>query len=202
MRNDFLKLIGIVLMVIDHIASAFSASLDPSVYHAMRAMGRMCFPIFAFHLAVGFQHTGNLRRYALRLFIAALIAQPIYWLLWGELNILFTLLLGLGALYLYEKEPITLIPYLLVVFVVDRVLVIDYGVLGILMILMFHVRSIMGNAIIIAIKTIFTWYNVFAILGVYLTFWKPPWRIHLPRYFFYVFYPAHLLVIKVLLELL
>ncbi|MFO7711023.1 MAG: TraX family protein [Candidatus Woesearchaeota archaeon] len=198
MRNDFLKLIAIVLMVIDHTASAFSDSLNPTLYHTLRAIGRLCFPIFAYHIALGFEKTSNLKRYAFRLFLFAVIAQPIYWLLWPELNIMFTLLLGLGALYLNEKNPLFLIPYSILVYGIDYFLTIDYGILGVFMILFFRISPFIGNAMIILLKSLSVWYNSLALLGVFLTRWNPPWRIRLPRYFFYVFYPLHLLIIWII----
>lgn len=60
--TDFLKLIAILSMVIDHVGTAFFPE-----YPAFRWAGRLAFPIFAYCLTVGLLYTRDIRKYLLRL---------------------------------------------------------------------------------------------------------------------------------------
>lgn len=71
--TDFLKLIAVVSMLIDHIGSAFFPQ-----YPVFRWIGRLAFPIFAYCLTVGLLYTRNIKRYLVRLGVFALISQPFY----------------------------------------------------------------------------------------------------------------------------
>ena len=63
------------------------------------------FPIMAFFLVEGFRRTSNIKKYMFRLLVFAIIAQIPYMLALGffMLNIIFTILLSLICLVLYEK---------------------------------------------------------------------------------------------------
>ena len=103
-RNDSLKLIAMVTMLIDHIGYMFFPQ------HAIfRSVGRLAFPIFAYLLSVGYEKTSSLKNYALRLLAFGLISQvPYAFFSPGlefeplELNIMFTLLAALGVMSLYD----------------------------------------------------------------------------------------------------
>ncbi len=102
-RNDSLKLIAMVTMLVDHIGYMFFPQ-----YSIFRSVGRLAFPIFAYQLAVGYEKTSSLKNYAKRLFVFGLISQiPYSFFSPGmefepfRLNIMFTLLLALGVVHLY-----------------------------------------------------------------------------------------------------
>ena len=99
-KNDILKLIAAVLMVVDHVGAAFFPQ-----YLWMRVPGRLVFPIFAFGIAMGVCHTRDIKKYMLRLFLAAILTQPIYAALFpGGWNVLFTMLYGGLVLVLWESK--------------------------------------------------------------------------------------------------
>ena len=106
-----LKILAMVLMVLDHIGCIYGNPI-------LRAVGRLAFPLFAFLIANGFRHTHSVPKYALRLFVFALISEVPYDLFtlnkvtlasWcGVLpelrldNVFFTLLIGLCFLWLHD----------------------------------------------------------------------------------------------------
>lgn len=120
LSGSALKWIAVAAMVVDHLAavvlkgyvrihlSQFSevelAELG-RLYDWMRRIGRTAFPLFAFLLTEGFFHTRNRKKYALRLFVFALLSEIPYDLaVFGRIcerrgqNTLFTLLLGLALM--------------------------------------------------------------------------------------------------------
>lgn len=68
-----IKLIAFSIMLIDHIG----AILLPDV-SALRIIGRFGFPLFAFMTAEGVRHTHDIRKYAIRLLLLAVISEMPY----------------------------------------------------------------------------------------------------------------------------
>lgn len=102
-NTGLIKLIAIACMIVDHAGVAFF----PRVYE-LRIIGRMAFPLFAWCLCVGVEYTRNIRKYAVRLLIAGILSQPVYfWAMnhkWYELNVFFELLIGLNAIVSVQKN--------------------------------------------------------------------------------------------------
>ena len=109
LSGSSLKVIAIVSMTIDHLALYILGGDDPAsapvIYHLMRMVGRLAFPIFAFLLVEGYIHTRDIRRYMMNLLVAAVISD-IPWMLLGGYdshNVMFTLLLGLMAVSFIDR---------------------------------------------------------------------------------------------------
>lgn len=128
------KIIAVVTMLIDHVAAALLTRIliSRGFYYAagnqqrliewmkangllfivtqlMRLIGRLGFPIFCFLLVEGFQKTRNVKKYAFRLGLFALISEIPFDLaftgrVWasGYQNVYFTLLIGLLALWAFD----------------------------------------------------------------------------------------------------
>ena len=95
--TSLLKILALVFMLIDHIGARILTGIPE-----LRIIGRMAFPLYAWCLVVGSVKTRNPWKYTLRLLALAVLSQPLYMLglqhTWRELNILFTLTVGLLAI--------------------------------------------------------------------------------------------------------
>mgnify|MGYP003294249317 CR=1 FL=1 len=101
---NMLRAVAVILMLSDHIWATYM-----SFGNWMTYIGRMAFPIFAFQIAEGFVHTKNFKKYALRLLGFAIVTEIPFNLFYSSRwfnpyhqNVLFTLLLGLLAIYARE----------------------------------------------------------------------------------------------------
>ena len=117
----------------------------------LNIIGRIAFPIFAFQISEGYKHTKNLKMYFLRLFIFALVSQIAFMLFRisigltnFELNIFFTLLLGLSSITIYDKikqkynnKYLGILPVILLI-ILGQILKCDYGWYGVAIIFLFY----------------------------------------------------------------
>ena len=103
LSRNALKLLAVTCMLLDHIAWYFLPFSSPTaqVFHTL---GRLTAPVMCFFLAQGVQYTKNIRRYLLRLFVFAMLAQAPWWYLHRDskfsLNFLFTLFFCLLMLHI------------------------------------------------------------------------------------------------------
>lgn len=100
-----LHLIAMVCMLCDHLWATIVPGND-----WLTCVGRLAFPIFAFLLVEGFQHTRNLGNYVKRLLFAAILSEiPFNLMVGGSLfyplhqNVLWTFLIAVGMLSVNEK---------------------------------------------------------------------------------------------------
>lgn len=221
-----LKIFAIITMMIDHTGAAVIGPLRYSspegmrqfftaLYPVTRAIGRLAFPIFCFLLVEGFIHTRSTVKYALRLFIFALISElPFDFALadrlfsWHHQNVYFTLLIGLlvmmGVTY-FEQRPAKNAPqrwfFLLMealilaggLYLAQRMYT-DYGFKGVFLIEVLYflrfdrrLQSVFGAIAI-------SWEN-WAPLSFILVWFYNGTRGKQMKYFFYWFYPVHLIVL-------
>ena len=132
-----LRILAMALMLIDHAGR----TLFPGQIW-MICLGRLAFPIFAFQTAEGYWHTHDFRRYCLRLTVFALVSEiPFNLMVFGSVfgpghqNVMFTLLLGLIACRLYDRGYV----WAVLLTFHAALLHTDYGALGVLTVLLFHV---------------------------------------------------------------
>lgn len=175
MTSFVLKIIAIITMFCDHFGYAFVGHFSIFNY-----IGRIAFPIFAFQISEGFTHTKNLKKYFLRLFLFAVIAQFPFQLFLqkfipsstNSLNIFFTLLLGLLSITIYDyflklenKElnykifgipfkKLVGIMFAFLIAYVGNLLHVDYGFWGIIVIFSFYLFKNNKLAMIIAYITL------------------------------------------------
>lgn len=217
-RNQ-LKYLAIVAMVVDHVAWAFvpTASLLGQLMHLF---GRLTGPLMAFFLAEGYAHTRNVKKYVLRMGVFALISgvpfslfetgRPFY----PCFGVIYTLFLGLLAIWLWDKAKLPV--WLKVVAVIALCVLSDWGdwpVFDVLWPLFFFLWRdsekkkwtafcLVGLLILFFMLGTPWWGSLFQ-LGIFLV----PLLVHFcyngesgskaafHKWFFYIFYPAHLLAL-------
>ena len=111
MSSFALRGIALMSMIVDHAGLALFPDIG-----LFRCIGRLSFPIYCFLLVQGYLHTRSIRAYGRRLLLVAILSEiPFDLLIFGritspmEQNVLFSLLLGLIALYaadLLHENPL------------------------------------------------------------------------------------------------
>lgn len=104
MTRDAIKYLAIVAMTLDHIAYIF---LEPQtlLYRLFLCIGTFTGPVMIYFLIEGYFYTHDVRGYAKRLLLFALLSQLPFSLAMGGFfgNMLFTLLICLGVLYVHDR---------------------------------------------------------------------------------------------------
>lgn len=135
-----LKVAAIAAMTLDHIGVIFGDQLPLAVTSALYATGGIVFPIMAFLIVEGYLHTSNVKHYATRLFIFALISEVPFWLFLDHRgDVLFTLFAGLIVIYLYDHMESRLMFWLACAAITVATALCDWGVVGVVVILLFYV---------------------------------------------------------------
>ncbi len=208
--RELLKWVAVVTMTVDHVGVV----LYPE-YTVLRIIGRLAFPLFAYLLVLGIKSTRNLRGYFNRLLFFAFVSQVPYALAngiepWVKLNIFFTLALGMIMVYFIERSSIAFVIPLIVSVIVP----IDYGVYGTTTVLLLYLLGKdwkIGAGIFVLINLVLalygTWYQPFAVFTLpliilydrgMLIFSRIGRQVKHPlfrKYFFYAYYPLHLLIL-------
>lgn len=198
-----LKCIAIVSMALDHTG----AVLYPSQIW-LRCLGRIAFPIFCFLIVEGFFHTHDVRRYMGRLGVFALISEIPYDLAfrgvpleYAHQNVFFTLLIGIGMMVLLERNrewPVKAVILLLAMWLAVLIRS-DYNFRGVLLIFVFYIfhesrwlAMTAGGFWNFLYQGVIQKYGVLSVLPLALYNGE---RGRKMKYFFYIFYPAHLLLL-------
>ena len=212
--GSVLKIIAIVSMVIDHCAY-FLMDNNSTLYEAMRCVGRIAFPVFAFLIAEGFAYTHNRKRYFTRLLVFAVISEVSWYLLNGAdgtHNVMFTLALGVVALAVLEKLKENSVLCGIAILSIAYLATwsgVDYEWRGILMILVFNLlRNQNDNLpfpygrmmqLLCALPLMMHYGSIGALLACMTIFLYDGARGfikgNVAKYGFYAFYPVHLLLI-------
>lgn len=202
---DMMKWLALIAMTFFHVHYSTHYSLDGWPIN----FGRIAFPIFAFILAWNIaaavrENKEGVEKALMRNLLAfACFAQPFHWTMVGNilpLNVLFTLALGTYLTCNYRQAKTWVIVAFLGYFV-------DYGWFGVLLVFSsyFLAQDIMQRRISIVGLMIFSlamisvswiidsFYPMLTIpiimMGIY---WQPSLELPRCKWFFYVFYPAHL----------
>ena len=225
LSGNWLKLLAAVAMTADHVGLV----LLPQV-PALRLIGRLAFPIFAFMIAEGCAHTRSGLRYFLHVLLLAAVCQTAYTVAMGSwylcVPVSFALAIALVmALNQWKKAQKTLQKCLwgavfflgvAVVWLLNRVVTLDYGFWGCMMPVGASLLRRKREDDPLPAWLDQNFFHVLA-MGLFmapLALWLGAWQwwsfLALPllscysgrrgkykmKYFFYIFYPAHLLVVQ------
>ena len=209
---------GLLPQVSDAVLAGNSFNFLPTDYHfwynfdlILRFIGRLAFPLFCFLLVEGFLHTKNISKYALRLGIFAFISEIPFDLAFynsffdlQSQNVFFTLLIGIivlwGMQYFETTLPAHLLPlrYLVAItgMMFAQFLQTDYAAFGVLLIVLLYAfrNDRKWQCIAGAILTLFKSYTA-PLAFLFIFFYNGERGKQLPKYVFYAFYPAHLLLL-------
>lgn len=173
--TSFLKVLALVFMLIDHIGAKVLTGIPE-----LRIIGRMAFPLYAWCLVVGSVKTKNFPRYILRMLLMAAVSQPLYMMglqhSWQELNILFTLTIGLIAIYgIQQRFFFSHIWAPILCYVLLGFIQVDYGWKGLTFILVLYLAKENRNGLIAAFLAFALFWgtsssSVQSIFGIKLSF--------------------------------
>ncbi|MFP3154115.1 conjugal transfer protein TraX [Lachnospiraceae bacterium ZAX-1] len=198
----YLKMIAMASMLIDHTGAA----LFPQ-YIELRMIGRLAFPIYCFLLVEGAIHTLDIKKYQKRLFLFALLSEmPFDLVHTGKLfdfqaqNVFFTLFLGLTAIRILAKSDnkIKKVIYVVLILLLAEFAQIDYSSSGVLIIMCFYLfynRNLVKSVSFGVVNSFFGGiqnYALFSLIPILLYNGERGKKV---KYIFYIFYPAHLLVL-------
>lgn len=215
-----LKFIAVFTMFLDHCGACLleggllrldSVQADMVLWRLLfvidrilRLTGRISFPIFCFLLVEGFLHTKNRTNYAVRLFVFALLSEiPFDLAICHTLfdfrvqNVFFTLLIGLLVMIFCDrlhKRPLAQIAVLAGGALFAYILRTDYSYKGVLLIEILYLFRYDRVKQTLAGALAFCW-EITAPLA-FIPVWYYNGRRGLrTRWFFYWFYPIHLLLL-------
>ena len=217
LSQEGLKLIACLTMLIDHIGAVFFS------WVGLRVIGRIAFPIYCFLLAEGAYYTRSRKEYAIRLMLGLFLSEiPFDLLFFGQLtlahqSVMVTLLLG----YLYAVAMnyipsegyriLLLLPFAMLA----ELLNCDYGGWGVVMIGLFVITRVYPRKewIQVVLLGIISWmiggvgisfgfvtvpiqvFSVLAMVPICLYNGTKHTNNLWVRRGFYLFYPAHLLLL-------
>jgi len=218
LTGNQLKLLALLFMTVDHVGMM----LFPQ-HIGFRIIGRLAMPIFAFMIAEGCRHTRSKVKYLLRMAGVAAVCQLVYFFAMGSLqqSILVTFSLSIGLILLCdlarEKNAwgwLTL--GLAAAWFLCRVLPdliagfsVDYGIFGVLLPVLVYLGKdrkgrllhlILGLVVLCLDLGSIQWYclGAAALLALYNGQRGKARMKHL----FYIYYPAHLVIIYLISYLL
>jgi len=213
LSGNFLKLLAAFCMTLDHIG----AELLPGVTW-LRIVGRLAMPIFAFMIAEGCVHTRSKGVYLLRLVIVAVLCQLVYYFVMGDLYqcIFVTFSLSVTLILLLDFAGkrgglawvLPFVAFLAAYILCERVRLyvpgfdVDYGIFGVLLpVIAWHGKDraarfwyfAAGLLLLCVSYGGLQWYALAALLPLALyNGTRGKWKL---QYFFYIYYPAHLVII-------
>ncbi|MBO6165530.1 MAG: conjugal transfer protein TraX [Eubacterium sp.] len=191
-----------------------------TLYVFMRLTGRLAFPIFCFLIVEGYKHTRNVWKYLRNLLIFGLISEVPFDLAFNakffylkSQNVYFTLALGLLMVIAFDKmtqgnflkaglkRQAAAIVLAAIPVALGFLLQTDYGGLGVLLIFTFYLfgkNEMLGVVTNVATLTFINPTELLSCFDFYLIKKYNGQKGISLKYFFYLYYPVHLLILVVI----
>ena len=207
--RDFLKVLAIVTMTIDHVATLLYPDLQ-----FLKIIGRLAFPLFAYLMVLGVDSTKKPWKYMVTILGFAIVSQVPYFRAFEiqpleRLNILFTLFLGALTLYLFTKKNVLgVVPF--IVSIIINVEGAIYAMLFIILLKLLRSSPKIGVIAILALNLQFIlipdiqFLSILALPLIILNekgWFKKEILVQrnyvysIRKYAFYIYYPLHLTVL-------
>lgn len=226
MNSFVLKIIAVIAMTLDHIGAAFfplGSGFQPYDI-LLRTVGRLTMPIMCFFIGEGYRKTRDRKKYAIRLFVFALISEIPYRLFFEEeINVMFTLFIGFCGLWASDVLKDTMksdsfrVPVYLLSVIAALLIDSDWGYIGVLLIYAFyHGRESRAKAVlyplsVYAFVLLTAYIEALFVNGFgtfYINYIQFAGCLSIPllmayngnkgpslKYLFYVYYPLHLVIL-------
>ena len=219
LSGNALKILAAIFMTLDHMGFM----LFPRIY-LFRILGRLALPIFAFMIAEGCRYTRNRKKYFGMVFGLGAVCQTVYWFVDHSLyfSILITFSLSILTIYALQNWKETRTPLsglflaatVAAVYGLNRIFEIDYGFWGCMLPVFAALPhktpndKYPGSILTLGIGLIFLaadirGYQIFSLLALPLLFAysgrRGKWNL---KYFFYIFYPVHLVILEAIAMLI
>lgn len=213
LSGNALKILAAIFMTLDHMAYM----LFPGV-RLFRILGRLAMPIFAYMIAEGCKYTRNRKKYLGMVFGLGAVCQIVYWFVDHDLyfSILITFSLAICLIYAMQnwKEKQDLLSGLIfaaavaAVYGLNQQFTIDYGFWGCMLPVFaaiphktrydrYPVSILMLGLGLLPLAMDIGGNQIFSLLALPLLLAysgkRGKWKM---KYFFYIFYPAHLVILE------
>lgn len=217
--NGFkLKVIAVVTMFIDHVGCIF---FPQHVF--LRWIGRCSFPIYCFLIAEGARYTRNIYKYFARMAFFAVVSEIPFNLAFGRsliktgsCNVFFTLALGIAAIMCIQKikNKFLMALSVLVLVFLSYMINCDYDWYGVAMIIGFYLVNNKSTGVLavqagttqlycliqmlkykISMLKIAQQWSMISIGVLLLYNGEKGYSNKILQWMFYVFYPAHLMIL-------
>lgn len=231
LNGNMLKIIAILAMTADHAAWLF-LPLENIAAQLCHIIGRLTFPIMAYLIVEGYHHTRNAGKYLIRLAVSAVIAHFAYAFCFQHpyifdfskgvvdtTSVLWGFSFGLAALIIYRNEKIKL--WLKVVLILTCIICSipsDWSWVCVVFLLIMEINYgnfkkmcfwslSFGWIYAFVYCLIASWWNAyqFAIFLAFPVLWlyngeRGKWKGM--KWFFYLYYPMHLVILGIIRILL
>ena len=215
MNRVQLKIFAVLMMLLDHIA-IFFINPENYLYSIFRCFGRITAPLMIYLLVEGFIYTSSHLKYGLRLFLIGIASQIPYALCFHNyhLNFLLELFLIFSILVFLQKKK-----YLLILILLPLSVLFDWGIVAPIIAITFYclksqlkfqlaaytlISLIWSSYQIFFLNSelsVLWWFGMFLVLPLLVIYnHKQGVKNFFTKWFFYIFYPLHLLCIWIFIR--